>query len=62
MSEEKFDQGKYIQAWSKENMLTVNQKFKKEFVIQFREACKKLGLKQSEVIRTAMQEIIEKAK
>lgn len=59
--EEKFDQNKYMAEWRKENMLRVSAAYKKEFVLEFREACDKLGIKQSEVIRDAMQEIINKA-
>lgn len=33
----------------------------KEFVNQFREVLNKLGLKQSDVFREAMQEVIDKA-
>ena len=33
----------------------------KEFVDEFKEACKKLGIKQSDVFRKAMQDMIEKA-
>lgn len=59
---EKFDQGKYMQQWKKENMLSVKVAYKKGFVLEFREACTKLGIKQSEVIRNAMQETIDQAK
>ena len=57
-----FDQGKYMQQWQKENMLSVRGAYKKDFVLEFREACTKLGIKQSEVIRNAMQETIDRAK
>lgn len=59
---EKFDQYKYIEGWKKQNMLKVSASYKKEFVTEFREACEKLGLKQSDVFRDAMTAIIEKAK
>ena len=36
--------------------------YKTEFVIEFREACEKLGIKQSAVFREAMESVIEKAK
>lgn len=43
-------------------MAFVNAKYKKEFVYEFKEACKTLGITQSEVFREAMIETIEKAK
>ncbi|MGM9947845.1 hypothetical protein [Floccifex sp.] len=59
---EKFNQTKYINEWAKQNMATVIGKYKKEFVAEFKEACKTLGIKQSDVIRNAMIETIHKAK
>ena len=47
--------------WEKENLLFVRGQYKSEFVLNFKEACKKLNLTQSEVIRNAMIETIEKA-
>lgn len=57
-----FDQGKYMQQWQKENMLSVRGAYKKDFVLEFRDACRKLGLKQSDVIRNAMQKVIDQSK
>ena len=57
-----FDQVKYMQEWAKENMATVNCRYKKEFVQEFKQACAALGIKQSDVIRKAMQEVIDQAK
>ncbi len=47
MTEDKkeFDQNKYVAEWKKQNMLRVSAAYKKDFVIEFREACEKLGLK-----------------
>jgi len=59
---EKFNQTKYINEWAKENMATVIGRYKKDFVAEFKEACKALGIKQSDVIRQAMIDTIEKAK
>lgn len=59
---EKFNQTKYINEWAKQNMATVIGKYKKEFVAEFKESCKTLGIKQSEVIRNAMIETINRAK
>ena len=42
-------------------MMRVSATYKNEFVLAFREACHKLGVSQAEVIRNAMQEVIEKA-
>lgn len=58
---EKFNQKEYIKRWCKENMKQVKASYKAEFVEEFKEACKKLGIKQSDVIRKAMQDTIEKA-
>ena len=57
-----FNQNKYMNDWKKENMSRVGAQYKKEFVAEFKEACATLGISQSEVIRKAMQETIEKAK
>lgn len=57
-----FDQNDYIKKWAKENMKSLNLRYKKELVEEFRNACEKLGVKQSEVVRNAMLETIEKAK
>lgn len=50
------------EKYDKKNMAFVNAKYKKEFVQEFKEACKSLGITQSEVFREAMIETIEKAK
>ena len=57
-----FDQKAYIKEWGKENMANISGRYKKEFVQEFRDACQKLGIKQSDVYRQAMQDIIDKAK
>lgn len=57
-----FNQQKYMQEWSKQNMTFVSARYKNEFVQEFKQACKTLGITQSEVIRKAMQETIDKAK
>lgn len=48
--------------YDKKNMAFVGAKYKKEFVQEFKDSCVELGITQSEVIRNAMIEIIEKAK
>lgn len=57
-----FNQNKYMQEWKKEKMGSVVGTYKKDFVLEFKDACKKLGITQSEVIRKAMIATIEKAK
>lgn len=61
MTENKFDQSKYNYQWQKEKMLSVSVRYNKDFVLEFREALDKLGIKQSDVFRKAMQEVIDKA-
>lgn len=56
-----FDQSKYQNEWNKQNMKQVAAAYKTDFVEQFKAACKKLGITQSEVIRKAMEETIRKA-
>ena len=48
--------------YNKEKTSLVNARFKSEFVDEFKKACKDLGIKQSDVIREAMTNTIEKAK
>ena len=62
MEKEKFNQAKYMREWQKENMKQVKASYKTEFVDEFKEACKKLGIKQSDVFRNAMYSTIKKAK
>ena len=62
MEKEKFDQKEYIKQWTKSNMKAVGASYKTEFVNEFREACEKIGIKQSAVFREAMEAVIEKAK
>lgn len=57
-----FNENEYKREWKKENMGIVKASFKKDFVDQFKEACKRLNITQSEVIRKAMEETIEKAR
>lgn len=57
-----FDQIQYQNSWIKENNATVKASFKKEFVIEFKEACKVLNKSQSSVIRDAMEKTIEESK
>lgn len=58
---EKFNQSKYQNEWIKTNMRSVSAKYKKEFVEEFKEACTTLNLKQSDVFRDAMQQVINNA-
>ncbi len=61
MENKKFDQAKYMREWQKENMKQVKASYKAEFVEEFKNSCKKLNIKQSDVFRKAMQDIIKKA-
>lgn len=61
MKNKKFDQAEYTRQWDKEHMSYITGKYKKDFVDQFKQACKELGITQSEVFRKAMQETIDRA-
>ena len=60
--EKKFNQAEYLAEWSKKNMLFVRAQYKRDFVLEFREACKGLGITQSQVFREAMEATIQKYK
>ena len=49
------------EKYQKEKMGTVVARYKSDFVKEFKEACKKLGITQSDVVRQAMIETINKA-
>lgn len=51
-----------MHAWQKQNMKAIAFRYKVEFVEEFREACERMKVKQSDVIRKAMKEVIECAK
>lgn len=57
-------QDKYLsqKKYAKNNIKKLSCSFQKDFVDEFKESCKALGITQSEVIRKAMQETIDKAK
>lgn len=59
---EKISMSEYHSRWNKANMKKLNVAYKAEFVDEFKAACKTLGVKQSAVIREAMENAIEKAK
>ena len=48
--------------YQKNNMLSISVKYKKDFILEFRQALEKLELKQSDIFRQAMQDIINKSK
>ena len=56
-----FNQAKYMAEWQKQNMKQISASYKTDFVLEFKEACKKLGVSQSEVFRKAMEETIRRA-
>ena len=53
---------KYMNTWIKENYMRVGGSYPKAFAQEFKDACKQLGVSQSEVFRNAMQETINKVK
>lgn len=55
------DKYKAQRKYDKENTKMITVKYKKEFVNEFNDACKKLGLVKSQVIKKAMEDIIKKA-
>lgn len=57
----KFNENEYKREWKKENMKAVRASFKNDFVDQFKEACKILGITQADAIREAMNITIQKA-
>jgi len=57
-----FDQQKYMAQWQKEHMTIISARYTNDFAKEFKEACKVLGISQSDVIRQAMIQTIEKAK
>lgn len=62
MDERKKKQFKRQNNWNKNNMLIVGAQYRKEFVLEYRQALEKLGLKQSNEIRKLMESTIIKAK
>lgn len=48
--------------YDKKSMATINTKYRKEFVEEFKEACNYLNKSQSEIIREAMIKTIDEAK
>ena len=57
----KFNENEYKRDWKKENMKTVRASFKNDFVDQFKDACKILGITKADAIREAMNITIQKA-
>ena len=60
MEKEKFDQKEYVKQWTKSNMKAVGASYKTEFVTEFREACEKLGIKQSAVLEKLWKQLLRK--
>lgn len=54
-----FDQNAYIHEWTRQNMKRINVSYSAKFVDEFREACDYLKLSQSQVVKKAMQEVID---
>ena len=51
-----------MNRWIEENYMRVGGSYPKAFAQEFKDACKQLGVSQSEVFRNAMQETINKVK
>lgn len=60
--ESKSKQYKQQNTWINERYVTIGTKMPKEFVQQFKDACKVLGVSQSEVFKKAMENTINLAK
>ena len=45
-----FNENEYKREWRKENMKAVRASFKNDFVDQFKDACKILGISQADAI------------
>ncbi len=56
------DKYKAQKKYAKKHIKKLGCSYPSEFVDDFRDACKKLKIKQSDVIREAMEAVIEKAK
>jgi metal-responsive CopG/Arc/MetJ family transcriptional regulator len=61
-SETKAKNVKYMNTWIKQNYTRIGASYPKAFAQEFKDACKALGVSQSEVFRTAMQNTINQAK
>lgn len=59
---ETFDPVAYRQEWNRQNMKSVGASFKADFVIEYKEAAKKFGMKTSDLIRQMMQDVIDRSK
>lgn len=57
----KYAKNRPQKKYAKKNIKKLSCSFNKEFVDQFRDACKSLDITQSDVIRQAMQVTIDKA-
>ena len=55
------DKYKAQKKYAKDNIKNISCSFKKEFVDEFNEACKTLGVKKAALIRELMEQTIEKA-
>ena len=51
-----------MNTWIKENYMRVGGSYPKAFAQECKDACKQLGVSQSEAFRNAMQETINKVK
>ena len=56
------DKYKAQKKYAKSNIKKLSCSFNKDFVDEFKEACQTLGVTQSQIVREAMQNTIERAK
>lgn len=59
---DKEQQYKRQNDWINERYITIGTKQPRDLVAEFKEACKKVGISQSEVFKKAMLEVIEESK
>ncbi len=56
------DKYKAQKKYAKSNIKKLSCSFNKDFVDEFKKACQTLGVTQSQIVREAMQNTIERAK
>lgn len=56
-----YDKERYTTEWTKDNMTSINGRYRTEFVNEFKRAAETLGVPQSQVFKRAMQEVIDEA-
>lgn len=57
-----YNKTEYAKQWTKDNMTSINGRYRTEFVLTFKAAAEALGVPQSQVFKKAMQELIDEAR